>query len=270
MHNINTLIRKITSSQLADLSSDTATIRLLIPTTALTLVTPAQHVNIQYGDIILIPTNHSFKLKAQHLESSKKSDRTRCYLFEIMPTFFEEKNWPEFFDKKSLTFIHATTPTVTMFIDSFEFLLSEIIYQRLGYIEAIDHFLNYICIHIERTYANYNNLDTHRQYEKERDVFHSINMYINTNYPENLTNKSIAEHFYISENKLEQLFKNYSNKTVHQTLISRRLISCKDLVLDGTPVTKAAKMVGFNNYSTFYRQFVHYFGRSPKEYFSTD
>lgn len=93
-------------------------------------------------------------------------------------------------------------------------------------------------------------------------------MYINSNYQENLTNKNIADHFYISENKLKQLYKKYSEKSAHDTLISRRLISCKDLVLEGTPVTEAAKMVGYSNYSTFYRQFIHYFGKSPKEYFS--
>jgi AraC-like DNA-binding protein len=270
MHNINTLIRKIATTQLADLSSDKATIRLLVPTQKLMLITSEEHKQIQYGDIILLPENLAFKLKAQRLKSEKKVAKTACYLFEITPAFFQDKSWSHFFVKKSLTFIHATTPTVTIFIDAFEFLLSEIAFQRLAYKEAIDHYLNYICIHIERTYANYNQLDSHRQYEKERDVFHSINRYINTNYQENLTNKKIADHFYISENKLEQLYKTYSTNTVHQTLVSRRLISCKDLVLDGIPVTKAAEMVGFNNYSTFYRQFVHHFGMSPKEYFSKE
>lgn len=268
MHNINNLIRKINATQITDLSSDITSIRLLVPTNNLTLITSDLHTNIQYGDIILIPEHKSFKIKQQRLDKQHQPTKILCYLFEISPNFFKGKTWPEFFDKKSLTFIHATSPTVTMFIDSFEFLVSEITYKRLGYKEAIDHFLNYICIHIERTYANYNHLDTHRHYVKESDFFHAINMYIHTNYQEDLSNKNIADRFYISENKLTQLFKTYSSKTAHQTVISRRLISCKDLVLDGIPVTKAAKMVGFSDYSTFYRQFVHHFGKSPKEYFS--
>lgn len=112
MHNINTLIRKIATTQLADLSSDKATIRLLVPTQKLMLITSEEHKQIQYGDIILLPENLAFKLKAQRLKSEKKVAKTACYLFEITPAFFQDKSWSHFFVKKSLTFIRATTPTV--------------------------------------------------------------------------------------------------------------------------------------------------------------
>lgn len=268
MQDIDHLIRKMTPTQLTTLSSDATKIRLLVPTSNLIFTTTQQHLDLKYGDFVLIPPSFDFALKIKRTDNKKNQPKTSYYLFEIPAEFFEDKNWVNFFGSKTLTTMRTTIPTVTIFIDAFEFLFSEIKFKRLAYQEAIDHFLNFICIHIERTYANYNNLDSHRVYQKERDFFHSINMYINSNYQENLTNKNIADHFYISENKLKQLYKKYSEKSAHDTLISRRLISCKDLVLEGTPVTEAAKMVGYSNYSTFYRQFIHYFGKSPKEYFS--
>ncbi len=269
MLNIDQLIKVLTSQQLEHFESDLSTIRLFIPTKAMLIRSSKEYLNVAYGDFILFPPTFSFAAKFQQKNKDKNQQELCGYLFQINPAFFEGKEWATFFKKEALTIIRTTTPTVANFIDIFELLKSEIEYKRLAHEEAIDYFLNFICIHIERTYANYNGFDTYRHTQKERDFFHSINMYINTNYQEQLTHKSIANHFYISENKLKQLFNTYSDKSPHEAIISRRLISCKDLVLEGTPVTKAAKMVGYNDYSTFYRQFILYFGKSPKEFFAS-
>ena len=48
--------------------------------------------------------------------------------------------------------------------------------------------------------------------------------------------------------------------------MKKRLIVCKEAILNNHSISKEYQMFGFKDYSSFYRAFKKEFGISPKEY----
>lgn len=88
--------------------------------------------------------------------------------------------------------------------------------------------------------------------------------YINDHLTEPLTLEGLAEHFYVSKYYLLHAFKEYANMSVHQYIISKRIIHAQKLLLDGVIPGVAARQCGFNDYTGFYRAFVKQTGVSPQ------
>ena len=49
-------------------------------------------------------------------------------------------------------------------------------------------------------------------------------------------------------------------------IVLKRLVLARSMILDGVPVSDAAKDCSFQDYSTFYRAFKQEFGISPRRY----
>ena len=94
----------------------------------------------------------------------------------------------------------------------------------------------------------------------------SIIEYINNHLSEKLTSDSIAEKFFISKYHLHHIFKEYTNVSLYDYILSKRIIYAKSLIRHGHNITDACFMCGFKDYSTFYKSFVSKTGQSPKEY----
>lgn len=62
-------------------------------------------------------------------------------------------------------------------------------------------------------------------------------------------------------------FKEDTKMTLHNYIFQKRLLYARDLIQNGTPITKASIECGFNDYSSFLRAFRKHFKCSPK-YFS--
>ncbi|MBQ7580382.1 MAG: helix-turn-helix domain-containing protein [Clostridia bacterium] len=92
----------------------------------------------------------------------------------------------------------------------------------------------------------------------------SIIEYINTHLTEPLSSQSIADAFFISKYHLQHIFKQYTNVSLYDYILSKRIIFAKALIRQGKSLTDACFACGFKDYSAFYKAFVTKTGISPK------
>ncbi|MBO8463513.1 MAG: helix-turn-helix transcriptional regulator [Firmicutes bacterium] len=89
--------------------------------------------------------------------------------------------------------------------------------------------------------------------------------YINNHLTEPLYVEEIAKKFFMSKNYLTKIFRKMTGTTVANYILHKRLSIAKGLIQSGIPATSAALQSGFQEYSTFYRNYKKIFGRSPNE-----
>lgn len=89
--------------------------------------------------------------------------------------------------------------------------------------------------------------------------------YVNHHYTEKITYKTISDKFFVSKPTIIKIFKAYSDCTMHEYIQELRLNSVLNLIHDNTNVVTAAKMSGFEYYSTFLRTYKAHFGALPAE-----
>lgn len=101
------------------------------------------------------------------------------------------------------------------------------------------------------------------------DRVSEIIRYINEHIQEPLSLDSLSERFYLSKYTLLHEFKSYTNISVHQYILSKRIQQAQLLMQRGTSPGNAAKMSGFNDYAGFYRAFVrNNNGLTPQDYYT--
>lgn len=90
--------------------------------------------------------------------------------------------------------------------------------------------------------------------------------YINQNISNDITIKSLAEHFFLSESYICRIFKAETGTTINKYLTARRISIAKSLLDVGMSVTEVCEKSGFHDYSNFLKSFTKAVGISPKKY----
>ncbi|MGN0114027.1 MAG: helix-turn-helix domain-containing protein [Acutalibacteraceae bacterium] len=94
--------------------------------------------------------------------------------------------------------------------------------------------------------------------------------YVKHHYTEKITYKTISDKFFVSKPTIIKIFKAYSDCTMHEFIQELRLNSVLNLIQDNTNVVTAAKMSGFEYYSTFLRTYKARFGSLPAEHINKE
>lgn len=90
--------------------------------------------------------------------------------------------------------------------------------------------------------------------------------YINRHYTEDITLDILAEKFHFSKYYISHLFKDYVGVSPYDYLIIRRLYICNDLIRGKHTIKEACFLVGFHNYSNFYRLYKKHFKITPQQF----
>ena len=93
--------------------------------------------------------------------------------------------------------------------------------------------------------------------------------YIRKNLASALTLDDIADHVGISKFHLSREFKNFTGKTIVQTVNLIRCVEAKRLIEGGNSVSASAEICGFDNLSYFSKIFKRTFGKLPSSYLTT-
>ncbi len=101
---------------------------------------------------------------------------------------------------------------------------------------------------------------------EEKNLYRSIERYVEDHLSEDLTLDRIAGEFFVSKFYISHLFKDMSGLSLHQYIVKKRLDACRSAIRSGADITKACREMGFKDYSTFYRAFQKEYGMSPKQY----
>ena len=89
--------------------------------------------------------------------------------------------------------------------------------------------------------------------------------YINQNLSSELSIQELCSRFFISRAQLCRRFKKITGTSVGKYVSAKRLIAAQNLLLQGKRPTEVYATCGYQDYSTFYRAYLQYFGCSPKE-----
>ena len=107
---------------------------------------------------------------------------------------------------------------------------------------------------------------------KQVDGTHSVSPlirdaleYINDNLCHVESIREIADRLYVSESYLFRKFKSELHKTPKKYILEKRLLLSRELITSGKCPTEVSFDMGFKDYTTFYRNFVSFFGHSPKQ-----
>ncbi len=76
----------------------------------------------------------------------------------------------------------------------------------------------------------------------------------------------LARHFGVSVSYLEHEFKKYTNRSVYDYILYRRVMLAKKLIPGCSSLNAISEQCGFENYSNFMRLFYKYVGTSPNAY----
>ena len=98
-----------------------------------------------------------------------------------------------------------------------------------------------------------------------RPISIEIINFINKNYKSNLSVSGIANAFSFSVSSLSHIFKEDFGVSIKKYITEKRMNEIYLLLQKGERPTVVSADFGFSNYSTFYRSFCNYFGKSPSE-----
>jgi len=89
--------------------------------------------------------------------------------------------------------------------------------------------------------------------------------YINRHLSESLTIQQLCEVFYLSRAELCRRFKKATGTSIGKYISVKRLLNARQLILQGRKPTEIYQTSGYQDYSTFYRAYVQYFGCCPRD-----
>jgi AraC-like DNA-binding protein len=91
--------------------------------------------------------------------------------------------------------------------------------------------------------------------------------HIDGKFKEKISAPAIARAVGISESSLYSLFKKSLGISVHRYITEKRIMYAHEKIKDGALPTKIYPECGYNDYATFYKAYVSFFGKSPSENF---
>lgn len=97
-------------------------------------------------------------------------------------------------------------------------------------------------------------------------VIQDVLTYINNHYTQQLRISDLARRFGVSESYLSHEFARFTNRSVYDYILYRRVTLARRQMLGGESLNTIAYQCGFNDYSNFLRSFTRIAGISPSRY----
>ena len=119
-------------------------------------------------------------------------------------------------------------------------------------------------VYINRIFLKSSTAPDQKSYSSDSQV-EQLLKYINRNLSENLSIDHLAERFFFSKYHMMRKFKKETGYTIHNYIISKRLLHARSRITQGTPVMKAAMQSGFQDYTAFVRAYKKQFGTVPTQ-----
>lgn len=107
--------------------------------------------------------------------------------------------------------------------------------------------------------------ETITEEEVNKTLDSRIISYVNRHISEDISLEGICERYFISKPHLCRIFKKATASTVGEYITVKRLVKARQMILSGTPPTKAYLQCGFKDYSVFYRAYKKMYGVSPSK-----
>ncbi len=214
--------------------------------------------SLEPGDVIIIRKN------MLHRVYHNSSTRYSRIVFNIDPEFFEVCDCKEYEEQFA-----NPKPGIGNKIDA-EIVHESGLYDIFTRLEKYSNSFEDIYTPIVRSLLVemlyiINNIDSFSKGDMSDKRLKKIISYVNQHFTEDISLGDIEKKFFISKYHLCHIFPEATGLTVHQYITNKRLAFADDLIKNGTSISEAATLSGFNNYSSFYRAYVAAFKKSPSK-----
>ena len=157
--------------------------------------------------------------------------------------------------------------------DPFQRILSEMNLSRKDRAQNVPSFgaeLLYDALFTQfMVYLNRAFLDSDFHYDQKACSYDShvdqILQYISHNLTADLSIDILAGKYYLSKYHMMRKFKEETGYTIHNYILSKRLLMARTKISEGMPVIKAALSSGFKDYTAFERAYKKQFGKAPSQ-----
>lgn len=119
-------------------------------------------------------------------------------------------------------------------------------------------------VYVNRIFLEKQYIYDTRSYSSDSQI-EELLRYINHNLTEDLSIETLARKYYLSKYHMMRKFKEETGYTVHNYIISKRLLLARTKISEGTPILKASQLSGFSDYTTFSRAYKKQFGIAPSQ-----
>lgn len=99
----------------------------------------------------------------------------------------------------------------------------------------------------------------------ENSIMGNIIRYIDEHINEDITLEKMSEELSYSVSYISNTFKKNMKTTPMKYIRSKKIIKAHSMILQGLKPMKVSEMLGFNEYSTFYRTYMKLIGVSPSD-----
>ncbi len=225
--------------------------------------------HLSRGDMFIVPPGitHYIAMEAD----------TVFYSFSFMPDIFGMANDN---NRLALNFLHALEsgdyesirPKITvpgeeiLYVENImERLLKEFTLKPMGYGEVMRSYAILLITMFARIYIQALP-DMAPGFENNRQsILHCI-QFVNNNFGEKLSLEEIARYSAMSKSSFCKLFLEMTGHPFHQYVNLCRIRQATEYIGKGYQITGIYGLCGYNDFSTFYRNFKKIMGVSPKEY----
>jgi AraC-like DNA-binding protein len=178
------------------------------------------------------------------------------YVLEI-PLDRLSSPWKEAFVKPKIFNIAENRPLLEVFhrLDTYEELLGIDDFQN-----AAEHLMHECMILLKVAYS------TSRIEHSYDPLTKRILKYINENLSKPLFVEDLAEHFFLSKSHIQNVFYQNMKIGVKSYIVQKKMLLAKELLQNGKKPYEVAVELGYNDYTTFYKNFRKYYHAPPQNF----
>ncbi len=219
-----------------------------------------ERYRLQAGDVVIIPPGISHRpLMADKME--EPYSRIVMWISrEYMHSLVE--NFPELQMENPEKNLIRTANTRWEYIERY-FRGAQLEFERQepGWQSAASGYCLLLCSSLTRAMSSVPSMQS-----EKRGLLDEMMVYVETHLSNPLSVEQAAQHFHVSVSTVNQLFRKTLNTSFYRFLIQKRLILSKTCIQNGMSMEETARVVGFGDYSNFYRAFCKEYGLSPMLY----